>query len=117
MIGPNPAPSAVAIKIDVDWNQADIQHHWELFLVDEDGQAVLVDTPDGEKPIEVRGDFMVGKPPNIPEGSPIDVALAINMMPMPLKHSSRFIWHFVIDGEMQEDWTLSFTTRPAENDL
>ena len=41
MTGPDPVPSAVALKIDVDWNEAGSPHHWELFLVDADGQPVI----------------------------------------------------------------------------
>src|SRR5205809_1350406 len=73
--GPDPAPSAIAVKIEVGWNETDQPHHWELFLVDADGQEVGVDTPDGRQPIEIRGDFETGKPQGIPEGSPIDVPL------------------------------------------
>ena len=32
MTGPDPVPSAVALKIDVDWHEAETSHHWELFL-------------------------------------------------------------------------------------
>jgi len=84
MTGPDPVPSAVALKIDVDWHEAEIPHHWELFLEDADGQPVMVETPDGAQPVEVRGDFTVAHPPGIPEGSPIDVALAVNLGPIPL---------------------------------
>src|SRR5580698_9789545 len=76
MTGPDPVPSAIALKIDVGWHEAEAAHHWELFLEDADGGPVLVDTPDGEHPVEVRGEFTVGRQPGIPEGSPIDVALA-----------------------------------------
>ena len=46
MTGPDPVPSAVALKIDVDWHEAEASHHWELFLEDADGRPVLVDTPE-----------------------------------------------------------------------
>jgi hypothetical protein len=71
MTGPDPVPSAIALKIDVGWHEAEAPHHWELFLEDADGRPVMVDTPDGEHPVEVRGEFTVGRPPGIPEGSPI----------------------------------------------
>ena len=47
LIGPDPTPSAVAMKVDVDWTEVDRLHHWELFLVDEDGQPIVAQTPDG----------------------------------------------------------------------
>ena len=83
--GPDPVPSAIALKLEVDWHEADISHHWELFLEDADGRPVLVDTPEGAQPVEVRGEFTVAKPPAIPEGAPIDVALAVNLGPIPLR--------------------------------
>ncbi len=112
LIGPTPSPIGVAIKIDVGWHEAEINHHWELFLVDEDASPVTVETPEGPRPLEVRGDFRVERPTGVPEGSPIDVALALNVGPIPLKSSSRFTWRLVIDGMTEEDWALSFSTRP-----
>jgi|ERR1700733_9307206 hypothetical protein len=113
LVGPDPMPSAVALKIDVDWTEAGSEHHWELFLVDEDGHPALVDTPEGPRPLEVRGEFRVERPPTVPEGSPIDVALAVNFGPLPLPTSSRFTWRLTIDGESEPDWVLTFSTRPA----
>ncbi len=54
MTGPDPVPSAIALKIDVGWHEAEEAHHWELYLEDADGRPVLVPTPDGEHPVEVR---------------------------------------------------------------
>jgi hypothetical protein len=113
LIGPDPMPSAIAIKVDVDWNEAGRPHHWELFLVDEDGRPIIVEGPEGPQPIEVRGDFEVARPDGVPEGSPVDVAVAVNFSPLPLTHSTRFTWHLTIDGESQNDWQLTFSTRPA----
>jgi hypothetical protein len=113
MTGPDPVPSAIALKIDVGWHEAEIAHHWELYLEDADGQPVMVETPEGEHAVEVRGEFTVGRPPGIPEGSPIDVALAVNLGPLPLVPGTRYTWRMSIDGESQSDWVLGFTTRPA----
>jgi hypothetical protein len=110
--GPDAMPSAVAMKIDVDWTAAGSPHRWELFLVDEDGHAVLVETPEGKRPMEVGGDITVDRPSGVREGSPIDVALAVNFGPLPLEPNHRFSWRLTIDGETQPDWQLSFSTRP-----
>ena len=112
MTGPDPVPSAVALKIDVDWHEAETSHHWELFLEDADGQPVLMETPDGTQPVEVRGEFTVSQPREIPEGSPIDVALAVNLGPIPLAPATRFAWRLTIDGESLPGASLGFTTRP-----
>ncbi|MGH9063819.1 MAG: DUF6941 family protein [Acidimicrobiales bacterium] len=114
VIGPAPTPSAIALKVEVGWNEAEATHHWELFLQDADGGDVTVETPEGDRPVEVRGDFQVGRPPELPEGSPIDVTLAVNLGPIPLAPGSRYTWRLTIDGESQDAWTLGFSTRTAE---
>jgi hypothetical protein len=110
--GPYPMPSAVAAKVEVDWNEVDTPHHWEIFLLDEDGHPVMVDTPEGKRPIEVRGDFQVSRPEGLPPGSPADFSMAVNMGPMPLEPGRRYRWVLAIDGNTEESWAASFATRP-----
>jgi len=117
VIGPQPAPSAVAIKLSVDVHEAAAEHHWELFLEDADGQPVMVQTDVGLAPIEVQGDFTVMPPADGPAGAPVDVALAINVGPIPLEPGSRFAWRLVIDGETPEGAVASFSTRPLQAEL
>ncbi|HUZ43489.1 MAG TPA: hypothetical protein VMU63_03730 [Acidimicrobiales bacterium] len=112
LTGPDPAPSAIAMKLEIDWNEADSPHHWELYLEDADGHPVLVPGPEGVTPIEVRGDFQVGRPPGLAPGSPIDLPLAVSVGPLPLEAGTRYAWRLVMDGEGSPDWALSFTTRP-----
>ncbi len=111
--GPFPMPSAVAVKVEVDWNEIDSPHHWELFLLDEDGHPVLVDTPEGSQALEVRGDFQVTRPDGLPPGSPVDFSLAVNMGPLPLEPGKRYTWRLTIDGVTDGSWALSFSTRPV----
>ncbi len=112
LIGPDPVPTAVALKIDVDWTEVERPHHWELYLLDADGQPVIAETPDGSQPIEVRGDFEVAQPESVPVGSPVDVALALNFGPLPLASGARYSWRLAIDGTYEESWALDFSTRP-----
>jgi hypothetical protein len=112
--GPMPVPSAVAIKVEVDWHEIARAHHWELFLEDADGRPVMIETPEGDQPVEVRGDFSVAQPVGVPEGSPVDVPMAVNLGPLPLVPASRYTWRFVVDGESLPGASVSFTTRPAE---
>lgn len=111
--GPDPAPSAIAVKVEIPWSSAESGHHWELFLEDADGRPVTVDTDAGDQPIEIRGDFQVGRPVGVPEGSPVDLPLAFNLGPLPLAPGERYTWRFILDGETQEGWSLAFSTRPA----
>ena len=55
----------------------------------------------------------MSQPLGIPEGSPIDVALAVNLGPLPLAPGTRFAWRLMIDGEALPGASLGFTTRPC----
>jgi hypothetical protein len=111
--GPMPVPSAVAVKLEVDWHELSKTHHWELFLEDADGQPVMIETPDGSQPIEMRGDFATAHPVGVPEGSPVDVPMAVNLGPLQLAPASRYTWRLVVDGERLPGAAVSFATRPA----
>jgi len=110
--GPEPVPSAVAIKVAVDWHEFNASHHWELILEDADGKLVQFETPEGTQTIEVRGDFSTSTPDDVPQGTPVDVPIAVNFGPIPLTPGSRFTWRLVIDGESLPGASVSFTTRP-----
>ena len=108
--GARPVPSAVALKIDVDWHEAESSHHWELFLEDADGRPVLMETAEGTS--RSRCAASSREPAQgIPEGSPIDVALAVNLGPSPCARHP-FAWRLTIDGESLPGASLGFTTRP-----
>jgi len=112
MTGPDPVPSAIALKIDVGWHEAEAAHHWELYLEDADGGPVLVPTPDGGGYWLVASDGGIFAFGDVPEGSPVDVALAVNLGPLPLAPGTRYTWRMAIDGDSHPDWVLAFTTRP-----
>jgi len=106
-------PSAIALKLEVPWDQTNVPHHWELYLVDADGHPVTIQTDDGQQAIEVRGDFEVGRPPGLPMGSPLDVPIAVNLPPLPVSAGERYEWRLTVDGESNEEWAVSFTTLSA----
>jgi hypothetical protein len=103
---------AVAIKVDIPWNDANRKYQFKLALFDEDGQAVIVPTPTGDRPIQVEGGFEAGRPPGLKPGTPLDFALAINLGPLPLRPGARFAWGFLVDGEEKE--RVAFSTRPPQ---
>ena len=110
VMGPDPVPTAIAVKLDVGWHETEDLHHWELYLEDADGRPVPVVTPEGEQPVEARGEFRTGRPADLPEGSPVGVSFVVNIGPLPLPPASRFSWRLVVDGEAEPDWELSFFT-------
>lgn len=112
--GPQPTPMAVALKIDVPWDQTNRRHAWSLGLVDADGQPLLLQTPEGPQGVQITGEFEVGRPAGLPPGTPIDVALAVQTGPLPLPPGGRYTWKLTIDGRTEESWQVSFTTRSAK---
>jgi hypothetical protein len=59
-----PAPSAIAMLVEVPWDQTNRRLEWRLELVDSDGYPVM--TPDGEggeTAIVMGGEFEVGRSP------------------------------------------------------
>jgi hypothetical protein len=112
--GPGPTPSAVALQITVESHEFGDTHHWELSLEDADGHLVLIEGPNGDSPIEVRGDFTANTPEGVPAGTPVMIPLAINFGPIPLAEGSRFVWRLSIDGETPPGGLASFTTRSGE---
>jgi hypothetical protein len=109
--GPQPVPSGIAIKIEVPWNDANRNHSWELVLTDADGRPVEAPTPAGVQQVRVNGNFEVGRPPGVMEGTPLDGPLAINFGPIPLPPASRFMWRLWIDGNTSDEWFVAFSTR------
>jgi hypothetical protein len=99
--------------IEVPWDEANRQHRLKFALLNEDGQPVLVPTPIGDRPLEIEGDFEVGRPPGHRPGTLISLPLAFNLGPVQLAPGSGFVWKFLIDNESEESWRLVFSTRPV----
>lgn len=115
--GPQPSPFAIAGIVEVPWQLTNQSHKIRFELIDLDGQAVNVETPEGEQPLYTEVGFEVGRPPGLPTGAVIPFALAITHGPVPLPSGSHFEWRFEIDGEAHEDWRLAFSTRPDAQSL
>lgn len=111
LTGPNPTPMAIAVKIEVPWDQANDKHDFKLSLYDADGKSVKVEEKEDGEPIEISGIFEAGRPPGLIPGTPLDVSLAINLPPIALKPGSRYAWQLFIDNETKEEWRAGFSTR------
>lgn len=111
--GPMPSPSAVVVQISVPWNETNRKHNIKLELLDSDYHPVSVPSPAGQSPLIIGGEFEVGRPPGLIQGTPIEVPLAFNIGPIPLPPASRFVWKLSIDGKADENWQVAFSTRQA----
>jgi hypothetical protein len=117
LTGPEPVPFGIAILVRVPWDQANRRHLMRLELLDADGQAVLVDTEEGEAPVVFFDDmsFEVGRPAGLKPGTPLDFPLAVNSGPLPLE-PGLYEWRLTIDDVADDDWRLSFTVRAESTD-
>lgn len=114
LTGPDPTPSALAILIDVPWDEANKEHRLKLALVTEDGRPVNILTgPAGERPLEIGAAFEIGRPAGHRAGTPLSVVMAINIGPLPLPPNARYEWRCYVDDRTDDDWRLVFSTRPA----
>lgn len=107
--GPGPFPWALAVRIEVPWDEANTKKEVRLFLLDQDGRPVTL--PGQMGPLELQSSFEVGRPPGLPRGTPIDVAFAVQGMPMMLD-GGRYVWRLTIDGQEDDHWQAGFYVRP-----
>jgi len=114
LMGPELAPMAIAMLIEVPWDRANRRHTLKLSLVDEDGQPVKLPTPIGDQVLELTAEFEVGRPPGLKPGTPLAFPFAVNLGPLPLPLGRGYVWVCSINGETKDDWRLPFATRPAE---
>lgn len=93
--GVGPLTMALGIKLEVPWTDANIRHRLRLVLMDPDSQPIILE---GQS-IEAQGEFEVGRPPGVPPGTPLDLAMAFNFQGVPLE-GGEYSWHLLIDDEM-----------------
>ena len=68
--GPDPVPFAVALLIDVPWNETNKKHKVRMDLIDSDGNGV---TPLGDnEPKWIEMEFKVGRQPGSRPGALMD---------------------------------------------
>jgi len=114
LTGPDPAPGAIVMDVKVPWDERDLEHTLRWELVDADGQPVLVPTPHGFQPLFMEAQLKLDGPfDGVKPGTPLDCPLALNYPPVPLAPAGRYEWRLMVNGEMDEDWNLAFTTRPV----
>jgi Family of unknown function (DUF6941) len=104
---------AIALKVDVPWDQANSRHRWRLELVDSDGQPVLLGEEEQQTPVAIEQEFEIGRPAGVKPGTALDFVLAINIQPLPLEPGKQYAWQLTIDGDGHDDWRLPFSMRPA----
>jgi hypothetical protein len=97
----SPVTMALAVKIGVPWDAANIPHDFSARLVTEDGADPVLATDQGAvaTPIEFQGRFEAGRPPGVAPGSDLDAPFAVNISGLPLP-PGRYEWQVSIDEEL-----------------
>lgn len=103
-------PMGLALLFEVPWDGTNKPVTFTLALVDEDGQAVMQPGLVGEAPVEIQGDFEVGRPVGAKHGAPFNAPIAVNIGPLRLTPNTRYEWLVRIDGKKIA--SASFSTRP-----
>ena len=114
--GPGPAPFAIAVLIEIPWDETNRRHVLRVDLVDGDGRPVMVSTPTGERPVEIDGGFEVGRPAGLKPGMPQTVPVAMNIGPLPLEPGRDYVWRCSVNGATEDAWRLPFSTKPATDE-
>ena len=107
------APSAIAVKLDVPWDRANQRLHLRLRLIGQDGEPVTLPGPQGPQPIEITGDAEIGRPAGWCTAPTSTSRSRSRSARCRCEPGQRYQWVLDIDGETQQDWHLTFSTRTA----
>jgi uncharacterized protein DUF6941 len=111
VVGPGPFTSALAISLKVPWDEAEAPHRMRLELLDSDGHPIIVPMPVGQEPLVIESEFQTTRAEGVAPGTPTDIAVAINLGPIPLPPGGRYEWRLSIDGYHEAHWHAAFSTR------
>jgi hypothetical protein len=110
LTGPGPFVHALAIKLEVPWDESNRVHRFSAELLNEDGDPILFgDPPTG---VKMESQFEVGRPPGMAPGTPLDLPMAVNLGALELPPGRGYWWSISVDGV--EIHRARFRTRPAE---
>lgn len=89
----------VGLLVTVPWQQTNQQHKAEVTLVTEDGEPVLMPVgPDAKEPLNVVLAFNVGRPAHLGVGDDQIIALAANLVGLPIPALGKYEFLVNMDG-------------------
>ncbi len=102
----------IGLLVTVSWIQTNQQHKVEITLIGEDGHEVMLPTgPDTTGPFKFELAFNVGRPPGLQPGDEQLVALAANLVSLPVPAAGKYQFVISIDGS--EERRLAVRVQPA----
>jgi hypothetical protein len=118
LCGPVLAPHAVVAIVTMESHEQGIEHEFLLELVDADGRAVTVPTPQGPMTIRAEGQIGAESGPEAPDGAVADIPFVVPVGPgLPLQPGATYVWQLWLDGNTREDWRCTFYVRAAPPDV
>jgi hypothetical protein len=97
---------AVAAAFQVDWNETNERHQFEIEIVAGDGATLG----------NVKGAFEVGRPPGIPPGHRQRTQIAVNLT-LPLKEYGTYEIVAKLDGEIRRRSPFLVMPGPGQNQV
>lgn len=104
---------ALAVIIEVPWDQANREIHVLAELINEDGQPVeLPVSPDKQEPLRIEHRPVATPPVGAPNGSPAQLGILVNLHGgLPLQPGAWYAWRVSVNGEQGDDWQAKFFVR------
>lgn len=102
----------IGMLVTVPWLMTNQQHKIEITLVGEDGQPVQL--PVGQEvsgPLSAVLAFNVGRPANLPAGDDQIIALATNLVNLPMPAMGKYVLVLSVNGNPER--RLSFRVQQA----
>jgi hypothetical protein len=93
--GGGPFAMALAIKLEVPWNEANTPHPVVAELVTQDGPPAVMN----DQPVRIEGQVEVGRPPGIPAGTALDAPMALTVNGIQLEPGG-YRWQLSVDGDV-----------------
>lgn len=99
-----PAPYTVTVGIGmlvtVPWTATNHPHKMQITLLTEDGQEVQLATgPDVTEPLKLELSFNVGRPVHVQPGDDQLIALAANLVSLPMPAAGKYEFDLSVDGD------------------
>ncbi len=101
-----PVTIGLAVRLEVPWNETNQKHAIQVALLDADNQPVA----SGDKPVNVEGEFEVGRPIGTTAGIPLIVPLAFRFQNLDLL-PGRYMWRLLVDNEPSGDVSFEAITK------
>ncbi|MFI6506040.1 DUF6941 family protein [Streptosporangium sp. NPDC050855] len=108
----------VGVIFHVPWDDSGRRIKFTIRLVDAGGEPVMRGESGADTPIEVSGEFEVGRPAHGEPGDDLHMPVAFNAQ-LQLK-PGLYTWQVEIDGQVTDDWRWSFRvcgTTPSSTDI